>query len=288
MNWVPLLILLIIPLITVQAGVNDRQDKTTESLRAVLEQYISPNSNKHIRIEASLVKEYLIFFDTPELALLKKNANLVYHASADLTVKKTKRNKIKKVLTYQYQQTYDIPTKQYDKVKNIMDKHPLFFLVKRRARRDLEQQLKTDGIAQPLRIKTVFSSAKNTQKVQLYDTNKKTLTLSLASYAIEVFNFNLHFSMLTVVPALNKQDNKQFRKLTTQLQQHYKNTRKVTGEESEYQIIYAYLQSKIGYIDYLIKYPEYVKLIMALLMAGIGLIIIKLLFWRRFLLYNKE
>lgn len=288
MNWVPLLILLIIPLITVQAGVNDRQDKTTESLRAVLEQYISPNSNKHIRIEASLVKEYLIFFDTPELALLKKNANLVYHASADLTVKKTKRNKIKKVLTYQYQQTDDIPTKQYDKVKNIMDKHPLFFLVKRRARRDLEQQLKADGIAQPLRIKTVFSSAKNTQKVQLYDTNKKTLTLSLASYAIEVFNFNLHFSMLTVVPELNKQDNKQFRKLTTQLQQHYKNTRKMKGEESEYQIIYAYLQSKIGYIDYLIKYPEYVKLIMALLMAGIGLIIIKLLFWRRFLLYNKE
>lgn len=288
MNWVPLLILLIIPLITVQAGVNDRQDKTTESLRAVLEQYISPNSNKHIRIEASFVKEYLIFFDTPELALLKKNASLVYHASADLTVKKTKRNKIKKVLTYQYQQTDDIPTKQYDKVKNIMDKHPLFFLVKRRARRDLEQQLKADGIAQPLRIKTVFSSAKNTQKVQLYDTNKKTLTLSLASYAIEVFNFNLHFSMLTVVPELNKQDNKQFRKLTTQLQQHYKNTRKMKGEESEYQIIYAYLQSKIGYIDYLIKYPEYVKLIMALLMAGIGLIIIKLLFWRRFLLYNKE
>jgi len=266
---------------TAQSDVADSQNKTTDSLRAILEQYISPESNTNIRIETALEKEYFIFFDTPELALLKKNASLVYHASVDLRPETGKKNKIKKVLTYQNKQAYDIPTKQYDKVKSIMDKHPLFFLVKRRARGDLEQQLKADGITQPLRIKTVFSSAKNTQKVQLYDSNKKTLTLSLASYAVEVFNFNLHFSALTVVPELNKQENKQFKKLTTQLQQHYKNVRKINGGESEYQIIYAYLQSKIGYIDYLIKYPEYVKLIMAMLIAGIGLVIIKLLFWRR-------
>lgn len=291
MNRVLLLILLTMSPIAVQTAIDDKTGTESSSLTAELNQYInsSLNAKNNIRIETTRSKDYLIFFDTPELELLKQNASLVYHASsgpASKTSNKTKNNKIKKVLRYQYQQTLEFPVKQYDKVKSIMDKHPLFFMIKRSARNSVIQQLKADGIAQPLRMRTVFSSAKNTEKVLIFNENKQILTLNLALYSVEVFNIDLQFSTLSMTPEPHKQDNEQLKKLIAYLAQRYKNAREINRKENEYQIIYSYLQAKIGYIEYLIKYPEYVKLLMALLTAGIGLIMIKLLFWRR--VFNKN
>jgi len=255
-------------------SIQSTQKQQTNLQRLVLPYLEGSNRTaQKIKIKRTITKQYLIFFDTPELALLKKGISLKYQA-----IQRKEEEKPTKQLVYQRSDIQTYETKNYKKIKQRLDKHPLFSLVKRSVRQSLIQQLKWDGIPQPLKIKTIFSCAKNNEQITLTD-NEEKLTLKLSVYLIQIFYLDFKFETLEV-NAVAAGKSIALENIIEAL--GYNNSVLLTkASKKDYLLLFQYLQSEVSGLKYLIKYPELMALLMAILLSITGLIVMKLLFWRR-------
>jgi len=126
-------------------------------------------------------KTLTIYFDTPELALLKNHSSIKYQTK-EYTSKKGKL-KYKESIIYSYDKnkTQTFKVKHYNTVKSPEEKHPLLALVKRKDRPLLISTLKQNGITYPLKLKYIFkTSDTNKTYPQLYKQHtKNTMLFSL-------------------------------------------------------------------------------------------------------------
>ena len=140
-----------------------------------------------------------IYFDTPQLTLLKNNSSLKYQASSYTSKKNKLKYKESIIYTYDINKTKIFPVKHYNTVKSIEEKHPLLALVKRANRPLLIETLKQNAIIYPLKLKYIFkTSDTNKTYPQLYKQHTKdTILFSL------MFNYpylkNLLYAIITAI-----------------------------------------------------------------------------------------
>lgn len=100
-----------------------------------------------------------IYFDTPDLYLLKNDLILKYQAKEYISKKK---NKIKYYESIIYisksKEKHTFKAKHYNSVKSIEEKHPLLSLVKRADRKLFMDLLHKDGIEYPMKLKYVLEN----------------------------------------------------------------------------------------------------------------------------------
>jgi len=116
-----------------------------------------------------------IYFDTPDLYLLKNDKTLKYQAKKYLT-KKNKKIKYIETIIYesktQKKLTYDV--KHYNSVKYIEEKHPLLALIKRDQRITFKNMLKKEGIEYPLKLKYILKVVdSNTSYKEIFNSKTK-------------------------------------------------------------------------------------------------------------------
>ena len=117
-------------------------------------------------------RELIVFFDTPELSILKNDGYLKYVAKEY----KTKKNKLKytETIELKYNTIHrSIPVKQYNNIKMIEGKHALFSLVKREFRNEFKNILQQSGIKYPMRIKLIYRVSKIKNTYDLFFRNNK-------------------------------------------------------------------------------------------------------------------
>ena len=141
-----------------------------------------------------------IYFDTPDLYLLKNDKTLKYQAKRYLT-KKTKKPKYLESITYhsktQKPTTFDV--KHYNKVKTIEEKHPLLSLIKRDQRASFIALLKKEGLKYPLKLKYIFEASIDSNNSSDYKTIflQKTKQDPLFAYKLQYpYLVNLLYSLL--------------------------------------------------------------------------------------------
>jgi hypothetical protein len=237
------------------------------------------------QLQYTLHREFQIFYDTPELFLLKNNGSLSFLAQEKTSVRN--KQKFNRSINYQFQQyALILPVKHYKRVKTISDKNPLLFLVKRGDRKQLIQQLALHGIKQPMRLKKIFNTSKHIHKYQLFaqDFKTKLLDIRLIDYFSQVFNSDFQLSILSIQaqPALQKnpQINVLIQKKLKQISNNLQLPLSI-DTKNDYQLIYNQMKKKKQILDTIIRHPSWYKLFIAIITALAGLILIKLFFWNR-------
>ena len=99
-----------------------------------------------------------VYFDTPELQLLKSNESLKYQATKYLSNKNKPKYHENIIYTYDTNQTKIFQVKHYNSVKSIEEKHALLALVKRDERKLFIETLKHHGLKYPLKLKYILQT----------------------------------------------------------------------------------------------------------------------------------
>jgi len=241
-------------------------------------------TDKNYHIQHSTDREFQIYFDTPDFILKNNNAYLVFQAK-EYTPRNKKKKKISRLVSYKYNSLMDLAAKNYNRVKDMYDKHPLFFLVKRDLRKSLLEKLQQDDIKNPLIIKSLFNTARNIETFTIYYKKQKMLTIELTFYVNQVENMQFNFSNLlfkTEEALQNKpQQNNDLNKLKTILIEKLPQVQMASDIDNEYLFIFEQIKAQMGSIEYFLQYRDWYNFIMALIYALAGLIVIKLAFWQR-------
>ncbi len=242
------------------------------------------SSDKNYTIKHTSTREFQIYFDTPDFKLRNNNAYLVYQAKEYISQAK-KKKKISRIIRYKYNSLSDIASRNYNRVKDIYDKHQLFFLVKRDVRKGFLEQLQKDGIKIPLIIKHMFSTAKNTETYTISYKKQKMFTIEQTYYISHVENMQFVFTSLFFKEEQALDENKKIRNslqtLKKSIAEKVPQAHLINNSDNEYLFIYEQIKAQMRSIDYFLQYRDLYNFIMAILISIIGLAIIKLLFWKR-------
>jgi len=251
---------------------------------------------KGFEVEFKSERWFSIYFDTPELTFLNQNQQLKYQAKEDIRKKKVKKEYIKKekvkfdesidYLKNKQIQTYK--AKHYKNSISIEEKHPLLGLVKRTERKAFIEQLQSDGITNPMRIKYIFQSSKNIHRYTLY--NEENLLFSIEINYIETTLIKAKLAFLFVkfefdtakINNLNEHEVIELEKIVKKINDSMPElAEKVSIETTEYKFIFNKMKDDIMLFSLNLKYPIIIKMLYTLLYILLGLLVLKTLFWKR-------
>ncbi|MEA2100031.1 MAG: hypothetical protein U9P72_07870 [Campylobacterota bacterium] len=151
----------------------------------------------------SQAKTLEIYFDTPELFLLKNNSSIKYQA-VEYT---SKKNKVKYreniIYTYDTNKTKTFPVKHYNSVKSIEEKHPLLALIKRKDREMFIKSLQDNGINYPMKLKYILKTTdSDTSYKQLFKKQIKEDNLFSVKFEYP-YLVNLSYAMMMAIVGLS-------------------------------------------------------------------------------------
>lgn len=234
-------------------------------------------------------KIFEIYFDTPELHYLNNNGEIRYKAIEYISKKKKKVKYYEVILSAHSDREPSVfPVKHYNKVKNFEEKHPLLGLVKRKDREHFIAQMSNDGIDYPLRLKEILRVSKLSDSYGIKYKEQQVGILKINTMTASAFDDDVDFIMATSfsnkknIQAFTASDQEHigafFNKLANML------TPVPSGDvvlDNEYAVVFHQLKKDIILFDLFLKYPFLVHLSYAAYFAVVGLVLLKLFFWRR-------
>ena len=199
-------------------------------------------------------RELVVYFDTPELLLLKNSGYLSYSAKEYMS----KKDKLKydEEIEFNYKnKKLIVPVKHYKNSKTLEGKHPLMSLVKRKYREVLTDELKNSEINQPMRIKPIFNVSKIVDSYKIVSDSNETLTLESHTIFSNSFDNELNFTLYYISSESN--------------------------EKNEYSVYYDYFDEKVDFLSLRLNYPELVNLAYVFFLGLIAMATVFILFRNR-------
>jgi len=259
-----------------------RSDIDTSALKPTLLQLIKSHGYKYRKNTGKLFEMY---FDSPELNLLNKNQSLRYQAREYTS----KKNKIKyheeiQLLTKSNGQIV-YPVKHYKRAKEYEGKHLLIGMIKRKVRSKFTNDLKVNGINYPLRLRTVFSVSKILDAYEIFDNNLPVGTIVVTDFETSSQKNKIYFSEVKVIPSSLTGNFDKLEFIYSDLKKQYETPLDIKNNEtkSEYSKIFQNMEEQVRFFHFRLKHPYAVYLLYSAFIVLIGLALVKLLFWNRFL-----
>lgn len=220
--------------------------------------------NSQYQLKTTTSNTLKIYFDTPELDILKNKGALYYQAQHH----KTNNNKYleKVIYTNNKKTAKEYEVKHYEKVKSIQGKHPLLALIKRKQRAEFSQTLNATGIAHPMTLKYMFDVSQQSRHYQLYKNGIKQ-----AHYTVTTHKINNHKNV-TINKFTIDNNNQHLTTLIPQLK-----LTKLAQNENTYTTLYNELRKKEPNFDWKRNNHYLLNIIYITLTAIIGCLIIFLL-----------
>ncbi len=262
---------------------NNFQEKSFEltvditSIQKIIE---SSFQGSRYQFKKSSARSAGVYFDTPELSLLRQSGYL----RIDAVEYQSKKGKTKFHETIQYSRLgkteYNLEVKHYNRVKSFEGKHPLLGLVKRKERSGFLEVLNTDGFIHPLRFKQIAKLTRISYIYKISLNGIHVVNISVHEIKTAALNQESTFNIISLRSNGSQKGNESFKKLSAVLLKALK-IQKDDIFDNEYSVLHHQLKIKTPYFDWLLCYPFLINLLYSLFIGLFGLIFICLVLQRK-------